>query len=152
MTDEYTNNKQKLDCICNKGHECTITWAGWDSSGDRCNKCGYERMALNQIGPNNNQWRGGIARAPYCYAWQDKEFKEYIKIRDSYTCQHDSCGTNNDLVIHHVDYDKGNCTVENLITLCRGCNTRVNKNREVNTNVFRDKLTRNFSYTYRGSK
>jgi len=50
--------------------------------------------------------------------------------RDNYTCQH--CGTQDDLQVHHKD-GKGTTTpkehrnhaIENLLTLCRGCHTRV---------------------------
>lgn len=146
ITDRYVNNKQRLECICDQGHECTITWAGWNSRGDRCNTCGYERMALKQTGPGNCQWHGGIARLPYCYDWTNKEFKDYIKDRDDHTCQR--CGVCSDLVIHHVDYIKANCNRENLITLCRGCNTAVNKHRSKHTKLFRELLTKKFNYGY----
>ena len=50
--------------------------------------------------------------------------------RDNYTCQH--CGSKDDLQVHHID-GKGTTTpkehrnhvLENLLTLCRGCHTRV---------------------------
>jgi hypothetical protein len=34
------------------------------------------------------------------------------------------------LTIHHIDYNKQNCNEENLITLCKGCNTRANYNKD----------------------
>ena len=50
--------------------------------------------------------------------------------RDQYTCQH--CGSKDDLHVHHIDGNgvttpKGarNYALENLLTLCRGCHTRV---------------------------
>jgi len=35
----YVNNKQKLDCICPKGHKCSISWHVW-RRGYGCPKCG----------------------------------------------------------------------------------------------------------------
>jgi len=84
--------------------------------------------SLKLSGQNHFNWQGGISVEPYCDAWADREFKEDIKRRDDYTCQ--LCGSKEDLCIHHVDYDKKNCSPDNLLTLCRGCNTRVNFNRK----------------------
>ncbi len=38
LSKEYKNNKQKLECICNNGHKCNITWASW-GQGKRCIYC-----------------------------------------------------------------------------------------------------------------
>jgi len=148
LTKEYVNNKQRLKCICDKGHKCTITWAGWNGRGDRCKKCSYHKMSIRQTGPGNSQWRGGIGRFPYCYEWQNKEYKEYIKERDDYLCQNIMCASVDNLVVHHIDYVKINCNRENLITLCRGCNTMVNVNREWYTTIFRRLLNKKFDYKY----
>jgi len=42
-----------------------------------------------------------------------------IKERDNFICQ--DCGTNQNLVIHHLDENKENNNPENLITLCWSC-------------------------------
>jgi len=39
LTTEYTENKQKLDFICNKGHFGSISWDKWQQSR-RCTTCG----------------------------------------------------------------------------------------------------------------
>ena len=57
----------------------------------------------------------------------NKRFKNKIKKRDN-ECQ--ICGKNKDLVIHHITYIKKNTDENSCITLCRGCNVRVNKNKE----------------------
>ena len=54
----------------------------------------------------------------------NKQLKEQIKQRDGYRCQW--CQSEKDLTVHHVDYDKRNCHPNNLLTLCRSCNTRAN--------------------------
>lgn len=38
LTTEYVNNKQKLECICDNGHKCFITWNNWQR-GCRCPFC-----------------------------------------------------------------------------------------------------------------
>lgn len=50
--------------------------------------------------------------------------------RDNYTCQH--CGSKENLQVHHIDgngttspKEHRNHVLENLLTLCRGCHTRV---------------------------
>jgi len=83
------------------------------------------------IGPNNPNWKGGIAADPYCAVWLDQEYKESIKERDDYMCLNPCClKIGNTLAIHHVDYNKKNCGPMNLITLCDSCNGRANGDRE----------------------
>jgi len=67
----------------------------------------------------------------------NNKLKEQIRKRDNYKCQ--LCFINEklhiminkqELHIHHVDYNKQNCSEDNLITLCIKCNTKVNFNRD----------------------
>ena len=58
---------------------------------------------------------------------------EDIRKLDGNICQ--LCGkgeerTGRRLCVHHIDYDKKNCNVDNLITLCCSCNSKVNYNRQ----------------------
>lgn len=85
---------------------------------------------------NSSNWRGGISNEPYSYFF-NKELKEKIRKRDNYECQ--VCHITEEehiivigevLSIHHIDYDKKNYKEDNLVSLCRGCNARVNFNRE----------------------
>jgi hypothetical protein len=145
LTTNYVNNKQKLDCICNKGHRCTISWALWSSGKRRCRICGYENVSLKQMGPGNHNWLGGVSYEPYCEIWQDKDYKRSILKRDGDTCQR--CGITNmlsllihgkRLTVHHIDYDKKNCHPTNLITLCNSCNPKSNYNRDLHSRTYRD--------------
>lgn len=93
-------------------------------------------------GKKNHLWKGGISNLPYSFDF-DKELKELIRRRDNHTCQLCSKikeSNGNELSVHHVDYDKQNCNPENLITLCRGCNSRVNFGRKIWTKFFKSKL------------
>jgi hypothetical protein len=74
-------------------------------------------------------WKGGISYLPYSIDWT-QTLKRGIRERDRYTCQ--LCGSpQGDIAhdVHHIDYDKKNCNSNNLITLCRSCNIKVNFDR-----------------------
>jgi hypothetical protein len=88
------------------------------------------KLSLSKLGEKNPAWSGGKANGIYCCFWHDTEYKDYIKSLDNYTCQYPSCRRKDDLCIHHIDYNKKNCTPENLITLCRDDNSKVNANRK----------------------
>ena len=81
-------------------------------------------------GENNPFWNGGSSFEPYCFEFTEW-LKEEIKERDNHQCKNPDCWkTNKKLVVHHIDYDKKNCSTDNLITLCNSCNGRANSNRE----------------------
>ena len=74
----------------------------------------------------NNNWRGGLSFELY-----GKDFnihlKNKIRIRDNYTCQ--ICKINQNklnykLHVHHIDSDKLNNNLSNLISLCRSCHIK----------------------------
>lgn len=76
-------------------------------------------------GKGHWNWRGGITKNSYSVDWTET-LKRSIRERDNYICQ--ICNRYGNQV-HHIDYDKNNCEVSNLITLCVGCHGRTNKNR-----------------------
>lgn len=85
-----------------------------------------EALKGKGLGKDNSNWQGGTSFEPYPNDWTET-LKRSIRERDNYTCQ--LCGQygNN---VHHIDYNKKNCNPNNLITLCRGCNSKVNFNRK----------------------
>lgn len=128
LTKIYTGNSQKLLYRCPNGHEHRISWSNW-KRGHRCGVCYNTIYRFGKTSPN---WNGGISCEPYCDAWADKEFKNDIKERDNHKCQNPCCSGDfeNDIVVHHINYNKKNCHPNNLITLCRSCNSRANVNRD----------------------
>lgn len=93
-------------------------------------------------GENNPRWRGGISRLPYPFEFNEN-LKERIRERDNHQCQ--LCGIPQAecimaLDVHHIDYDKENLADENLISLCKPCNARVNGNRDYWTKYFQGKM------------
>ncbi len=91
-------------------------------------------------------WQGGLSFEEYPAEFND-QLKQEIRERDEYTCQLCECTEEEHILIygtildvHHIDYDKENCKKNNLTTLCRQCNCRVNYNREYWKDYFISKL------------
>ncbi len=82
------------------------------------------------IGEKNPAWNGGTSFLPYSPEWTD-DLKQSIKDRDNNECQNPYCKQNTEkLDVHHINYNKQDCSQFNLITLCGSCNVRANANRK----------------------
>jgi 5-methylcytosine-specific restriction endonuclease McrA len=86
------------------------------------------RRHLSEVhrGPLCHLWRGGISFLPYTVEFT-RLLKNTIRSRDEFTCQ--ICGKKNilyGLSVHHIDYDKHNCSSNNLISLCKKCHAKTN--------------------------
>lgn len=47
---EYKNNSTKLKMICDKGHECEISFANFKNKGRRCSKCyGNKKLTYKEV-------------------------------------------------------------------------------------------------------
>lgn len=149
LTTEYKNAKTKLDYVCFEGHKHSITWNDW-KTGYRCPYCARIRFGINQIGHLNPRWKGGVSFEPYCEIWKDKEFKLDIMERDAYSCLNPYCNSKNpnDLTIHHINYNKKDCHPNNLITICRSCNSAANKNRLWHKAWYQAVMYRRYGYDY----
>lgn len=81
-------------------------------------------------GDKSPHWINGSSFEPYTPEFYKK--RESVKERDDYQCQ--LCGVPEDeclfFDIHHIDYSKKNDADDNLISLCRGCHSKTNTNRE----------------------
>ena len=95
-----------------------------------CSKeCSFKRRANITKGDSNPNWDGGLSRMPY--PWDFKRTSKKIMERDGYKCQNPLCRRKDTrLTVHHVNYDKLDCSCENLITLCSSCNSRANFGRD----------------------
>jgi len=86
---------------------------------------------LSRLGENSPSWKGGCSIDEYCEIWKDKQYREDIKDRDDFKCQNPFCNhKTQELVVHHINYNKKDCSPKNLITVCRSCNRRAEFNKE----------------------
>jgi len=147
LTKVYINSHQKLEYICPKGHRHSINWNSW-RCGHRCPIC----WKISISGCKNVHWKGGISKEPYCQDWT-KDLKEFVKERDGYKCLNPHCSSKNpdNLTVHHINYNKKSCDPENLITVCRSCNARANKDRNWHEAWYKAILTKRYGYNYGGS-
>ena len=92
------------------------------------------------VGSKSPLWKGGLSYERYPMEWT-QQLRDSIRKRYHYICQ--LCSEVQSTVaidVHHIDYNKKNCNPNNLITLCRKCNIRVNKDREFWKEFFNKKL------------
>lgn len=80
---------------------------------------------IHRFGEYSPNWSGGKSFEPYGIEF-NKELKDFIKNRDFNICQTPNCMNTENLDCHHIDYNKQNNNIENLITLCKSCHTKTN--------------------------
>ena len=74
----------------------------------------------------NPAWLNGISFEPYSPEF-NREKKQQVLERDNYECQNPNCEHLSErLDCHHIDYDKKNNNLENLIALCNSCHSKTN--------------------------
>lgn len=99
--------------------------------------CSKSCAAKNHKGEKSPAWKGGISFEPYCHKF-NSAFKEYIRNKFGRMCF--LCPTSEEengerLSVHHVNYNK-DCGCDDdetcqFVPLCRSCNAKVNKNRDM---------------------
>ena len=94
-------------------------------------------------GLEREEWDGFKCTDEYCDAWNDREYKNFIRRRDGYTCR--ICGGINTiegkkLSVHHINYNKQDCRPSNLISLCVSCHGKTNTNRKYWIEYFKDMI------------
>lgn len=73
----------------------------------------------------------------------DSSIREKVRFRDKYKCQLCGCSqleNGKQLDVHHIDYNKKNCDINNLIGLCHSCHAKTNINRKYWINFFKERL------------
>lgn len=96
---------------------------------------GNPMYGSHRILDKNPNWLGGKSFEPYGNFNED--LKDKIRKRDGYKCQ--ICKTKQNgkkHCVHHIDYDKKNCSENNLITLCNSCHMKTGFNRKKWINYF----------------
>lgn len=125
----------------------------WKGGKPFCIDCGKRLSGYNALRhrecyrkfyrkENHWHWMGGKSFEPYPTTF-DEQLKDKIRVRDNFICQ--LCGVpelecDRKLHNHHIDYCKENCEENNLTSLCVGCNSKVNFNREYWKKHFQNKM------------
>lgn len=90
-----------------------------------------ECATCRRSGHRNTNWRGGVALRGYPVLWT-YALKARVYRRDGYRCG--ICGKRKEagipFAVHHIDYNKDNCHMSNLVLLCGRCHGRTNFSRE----------------------
>ncbi len=133
----YCSNK--CFSLSRVGINRNVICAGWNKglkwSKDVIEKFKKSKLNLYSDKENHPRWLGGKSFEPYSIDW-DKKLKDSIRKRDGYKCkicgigQKNLTGKTKKLSVHHIDYNKKNCSPDNLITLCNSCHVRTNTNRK----------------------
>jgi 5-methylcytosine-specific restriction endonuclease McrA len=115
------------NCVCDCGKECVK--CGFILRQKKANSCGC-LYSERQLGEKNNNWMGGITDRKYPLDF----YRVRNEVRDKYnhTCQ--ECGvieSRKKFSCHHIDYDKANNDISNLILLCQSCHVKTNRNRDM---------------------
>jgi 5-methylcytosine-specific restriction endonuclease McrA len=84
------------------------------TEASRCDNC---RRADRRRRRRDPSLTGGAARNDNRRSYQ--KVRRRALVRDEFRCR--DCGGVGDLVVHHVDGDARNHTLENLVTLCPRC-------------------------------
>ena len=102
--------------------------------------CSHECYTIWNKGENHYLWLGDDTL--YSRDFDDAR-KLVVRSRDNFTCQ--ECGYTEEqlgyiLRVHHIDYDKSNSALSNLISLCKSCHAQSNFKRDDWTRYFQAKL------------
>jgi len=77
-----------------------------------------------------SNWQGGISFEPYSVDWT-QTLRQSIRERDKFICQLcNEIEKDRKHQIHHIDYNKKNCSLNNLINLCGSCHQKTNFHRD----------------------
>ncbi len=100
---------------------------------------GEKNPMFGQSGLLSPNWMGGLSFNPYPVAF-NKNHKKTIREIDNNVCQVCENTEKKKLDVHHIDYNKKNLTIENLISLCKSCHMRTNYNRSCWKTYFKGRL------------
>lgn len=117
-----------------------------DEYGDKAEEI-RKKLSMSHTGKYLEQasnWQGGVSFIKYPSEFNNT-LKKKIRSREK-LCR--ICGIKEKLDVHHIDYDKYNNSIFNLICLCRKCHIKTNYNRSFWTNLFQRMIY--FWYVDRG--
>jgi hypothetical protein len=97
-------------------------------------------------GEKHPMWEGGISRLPYPPGWS-KQYRN--EVRHAYGCMCPLCFKTTAqngwrLDVHHIDHNKNNIAITNLIPLCKQCHGNVKKDKEYYHRLFTELVAGRF--------
>jgi hypothetical protein len=124
-------HKKRYETIC---EACDSEFAARSPGRRYCSRECYNRVGRqylmvklrNRVGSLCPAWKGGISREPYSFDFSD-ELKTKVRTRDGYRCAVCKFPGKH---VHHIDYNKKNSDLSNLVTLCASCHAVTNYNRD----------------------
>jgi len=137
---KHTEKTKKKMSVIRRGRPCL--WAEKISEANK-GRVFTEEHLKNISGENSSNWMGGISFEPYDPGFNNA-LKRKVRKRDDSTCQ--ECGYSEEklgyaLSVHHIDYNKRNNILDNLICLCRNCHSQTNYSRKDWTRYFSNMLS-----------
>lgn len=139
INSRHPNFKEKIKTRCSYCKKVLNlpTWKYNRSKEHFCNElCMGKYYSKYLIGKKHPCYIHGQSKQSYILSF-NKKLKDEIRKRDGYKCN--LCGLTQvehlikyreKLHPHHIDYDKSHADPKRLITLCRICNSKVNKHRD----------------------
>jgi hypothetical protein len=164
----YIDGRKNKKYYC-KDCGIRISFSGGFYRGGRCRSCAYKlrrlseehkeklrkfhlgkklseetkrKISTSESGNKHYNWQGGKSFEEYPQEF-DSALKEQIRFRDGYKCKLCGCPQIENgrcLDVHHIDYNKKNNNINNLIALCHRCNAKVNFNKDYWTIFLKGKL------------
>lgn len=143
---------QKICGVCNKefttlrniakfcSRECLIEATGF-KKGHKQKEEWIEKQRIQVSGDKCWLWKGGLNK-PYGLEFNN-QLRGQIRKRDNYICQ--QCNFKQKqlkykLSVHHIDYNKQNNNLNNLVSLCKVCHSQTNYIRKDWIDYFQNKL------------
>lgn len=137
------SDKTKKLIAKKKKENPTKYWLG--KKRPQFSKAWRDNMSLSHLGQKNSAYIDGRRTNGQYYPYKFKIIREKIRKRDGYKCQ--LCGIaqkkcRRKLDVHHIDYDTTNFREKDLISLCSGCNSKVNFHRKRWTKFFKNLISK----------
>lgn len=102
----------------------------------RCKSCGSfygenhnceligKKISHSTKGKGHWNWKGGISTS-YLYSREYWKARDFVLLRDNSACRR--CGAFLNLDVHHIDENRENNEINNLVTLCKSCHAQVHR-------------------------
>lgn len=137
------STKQKLS-FAQQGNKNWLGRKHKQESKDKISQThqGQNNPMFGRSGPTSPTWKGGLSFEPYNSDF-NHSFKCMIRGKYNFSCV--ECGIprkklKQQLHCHHIDYDKKNNTINNVIPLCNQCHMKTNFDRKKWTKFFKQKI------------